>query len=52
MMKFILQDLLILLLVIVLFIVGLVIFSVYWITVLCYVTFANLVTRTREWIRI
>jgi hypothetical protein len=51
-MKFLLQEILILLLVIVLFMVGLVIFSVYCVTVLCYVTFANLVTRTREWIRL
>jgi hypothetical protein len=51
-MKFLFQEILILLLVIVLFMVGLVIFSVYWVTVLCYVTFANLVTRIREWLKI
>jgi hypothetical protein len=48
----ILLDLLMLLLVIVCCIVGLVIFSLYWVTVICYVTFATNVKRIREWLKI
>ena len=52
MMKSKLETLLILAFISLVWIASLVIFSLYWITILCYITFSESVTRIRKWIRI
>jgi beta-lactamase regulating signal transducer with metallopeptidase domain len=47
-----LETILILALVSLLWLVGLVIFSLYWIAILCYITFSESVTRIRKWLKI